>query len=274
MVDEVSERRDRAIGSANGPHIVVLDCGVKRNIVRSLRRPRRAGDRRALRHAVCRHRRAEPGRRDRFARSGRSGQSRRRARCRSQPARSQNFPISASAWVINCWPGRSARKPASSNSGIAAATIRCWICAPARSRSPPRIMASWSTNDSLPADRAGKSRWSISTTESVEGSAHANVAGASRCSFTRRRRPARWTTAILFDRVPAMMVERAKLRRDWETAMWLSADQKRTGPRLGPDRHRPGRRVRLRRHPGVPRPARRRHPHDPRQLQSGHDHDR
>jgi carbamoyl-phosphate synthase small subunit len=36
VVDEVSNDQITTEGSINGPHIVVLDCGVKRNIIRSL----------------------------------------------------------------------------------------------------------------------------------------------------------------------------------------------------------------------------------------------
>ena len=36
VVAEVTARQTEVIGDANGPHIVVIDCGVKRNIIRSL----------------------------------------------------------------------------------------------------------------------------------------------------------------------------------------------------------------------------------------------
>ena len=53
-----------------------------------------------------------------------------------------------------------------------------------------------------------------------------------------------------------------------------NADPKRSRARLRPDRHRAGRRIRLRRHAGLPCAPRRGHPHHPGQLQSGDDHDR
>ncbi len=42
VVGEVTSPRQEEIGDASGPHIVVLDCGVKRNIIRSLERTRGA----------------------------------------------------------------------------------------------------------------------------------------------------------------------------------------------------------------------------------------
>ena len=90
-----------------GPHIVVLDCGVKRNIIRSLVK---RGARLTIVPLAPLWTRFWI-----FNRTGWSFRPDRVTRPISTPAcrlslacYSSRFPTSASAWVISCWPGRSA----------------------------------------------------------------------------------------------------------------------------------------------------------------------
>ena len=123
------ESRDYA-GPHDAPHIVVLDCGLKEDIVRSLVA-------RGMRVTVVPHdmpyaeiRALEPDgvlccpvpatRRMRRRRSRRSGRSSKGARRTRAPS------------ATNCSPWRLAQRPAASPSGIAAAIIRCSISSPGR----------------------------------------------------------------------------------------------------------------------------------------------
>ena len=117
-------------------HVVAVDYGVKRNILRLPRRRRRRGHRGAGHGERRGHSGAEAGRRLPVQRPRRSGGDRRTMRCRS--SRSCSRPTcrcSASASAIRCWRWRSAARPRRCTRATTAPIIRSRTTPPARSRS-------------------------------------------------------------------------------------------------------------------------------------------